>query len=154
MWILDSIRHLPGDLLDWFFLEDRDDWSLIMEVRWTEGPGGYEFGSAAASTEKTMRRDYFKLEGKEVVPVADCLEWAQWYEKSDRQVARDDIDTVVVSTVFIGLDHQFGDGPPLLFETLVFGGKLDGQMDRYSTWDEATAGHIAMMVRVQLAGVQ
>jgi hypothetical protein len=39
----------------------------------------------------------------------------------DRVVARDELeDGTVVSTVFLGLDHQFGDGPPLLYETLVF----------------------------------
>lgn len=30
---------------------------------------------------------------------------------------------------------------PLLFETLIFGGEHDGDMWRYSTWDEAKAGH-------------
>lgn len=40
----------------------------------------------------------------------------------DRTIARDELDDgSVVSTVFLGLDHQFfSDGPPLLFETLVF----------------------------------
>jgi hypothetical protein len=34
-----------------------------------------------------------------------------------------------ISTVFLGLDHRhFGDGPPLLFETMVFGGSRDGTM--------------------------
>jgi hypothetical protein len=40
MWILDSIRHLPGDALDWFFLESR----------WTGGPGGHEFGGGPAES--------------------------------------------------------------------------------------------------------
>lgn len=95
--------------------------------------------------------DYFKLEGKEPVQVTDCLEWARWFENFDgRVVARDDLHDAVVSTVFLGLNHQFGDGPPLIFETLVFGGPIDGQMSRYSTWDEAAAGHIAMMGLVRL----
>jgi hypothetical protein len=32
-----------------------------------------------------------------------------------------------------------------LFETMVFGGPLNGEMDRYATWDEAEAGHKAML---------
>ena len=46
---------------------------------------------------------------------------------------------IVVSTVFLGLDHGWGDGPPVLFETLVFPDTK--RMDRYCTWDEAVAGH-------------
>lgn len=53
-----------------------------------------------------------------------------------------------VSTVFLGLDHQYGDGPPLVFETMIFASK-DGEItdwcerwgDRYSTIDGARAGH-------------
>lgn len=97
-----------------------------------------------------MMSDFFKLEGKEPVRVADCLEWAKWFESFDRCIARDEIHDAVVSTVFLGLDHRFGDGPPLIFETLVFGGHLDGQMDRYSTWDEAATGHLAMLAHVRL----
>ena len=51
-----------------------------------------------------------------------------------------------VSTVFLGLDHNWDDGPPHLFETMIFfhGGKrhyADIYQRRYSTWDEALAGH-------------
>jgi hypothetical protein len=38
---------------------------------------------------------------------------------------------------------------PALFETLVFGGPLSQEMDRYSTWAEAEAGHRAMVERVR-----
>lgn len=49
-----------------------------------------------------------------------------------------------ISTVWLGLDHGWGDGPPLIFESMVFASKgnftaLD--MDRYSTESEALAGH-------------
>jgi hypothetical protein len=36
-------------------------------------------------------------------------------------------------------------GPPLIFETMVFGGSKDGEMDRYSTKEEAEKGHEAMV---------
>lgn len=48
---------------------------------------------------------------------------------------------VEVSTVFLTIDHQFGEGPPLLFETMIFGGPQDHWTDRYSTWNEAVSGH-------------
>jgi hypothetical protein len=51
-------------------------------------------------------------------------------------------DGYSVSTVFLGMDHNWGDGDPLLFETLVFlaCGETE-KMDRYSTWAQAKAGH-------------
>lgn len=59
-------------------------------------------------------------------------------------------DDVEVSTVWLGLDYSFGfGGPPLIFETLVFGGELDGWMDRYPTLEAAEAGHEAMVAEVR-----
>ena len=49
-----------------------------------------------------------------------------------------------VSTVWLGLNHAFGAGPPLIFETMVFPNKGDmGDFDceRYSTEAEALVGH-------------
>lgn len=55
-------------------------------------------------------------------------------------------DDVEVSTVWLGLNHRFiGEGPPLIFETLVFGGPLDGHMDRYPNEVAALAGHDQMV---------
>jgi hypothetical protein len=89
------------------------------------------------------------LNQHDAVPVDDVLEWGRWFADADRRVADTSIGDTRVSTVFLGLDHQYGDGPPLLFETLVFGGKLDGEMMRYSTWGEAERGHKVMVRRVQ-----
>lgn len=60
-----------------------------------------------------------------------------------RFVARDKLDDgTVVSTVFLGLDHQFGDGPPLLFETMVFpADDSEGDMYRTSSRTAALARH-------------
>jgi len=49
-----------------------------------------------------------------------------------------------VSTVFLGIDHGFGEGKPLIFETMVFPKKGDyGDLyyERYSTEEEAIKGH-------------
>lgn len=47
-----------------------------------------------------------------------------------------------VSTVFLGIDHRHRpDGPPVLFETMVFGGEHTDFQDRYTSLESAKAGH-------------
>jgi hypothetical protein len=97
---------------------------------------------------------YYILDWHTPIPVADVVTWGRWYETGDRTVKKDRIDEgsqVEVSTVFLGLDYNWCDGPPILFETMVFGGPLADEMDRYATWDEAEAGHAAMVQRVRAA---
>lgn len=78
-----------------------------------------------------------------VRPEPDLLTWGRWLQTAERHIAHDHLpNDVRVSTVFLGLDHGFGsDGPPILFETMIFGGPHDQFMDRYATRDEAIAGH-------------
>lgn len=55
-----------------------------------------------------------------------------------------------ISTVWLGLDHQWGTGPPLIFETIVFAGPGDWNdldSDRYPTEAAAIAGHEAMKAK-------
>jgi hypothetical protein len=81
------------------------------------------------------------LNGKTPVECNDLMEWAKQMEGKNRIVEQSQFENVKVSTVFLGLDHSFGDGEPLLFETMIFGGEHDQYQDRYSTWDEAVEGH-------------
>lgn len=48
---------------------------------------------------------------------------------------------VHVSTVFLGLDHAMFGGPPVLFETMIFGGEHDEYQERYQTYESAQEGH-------------
>lgn len=68
----------------------------------------------------------------------------------DRTVARTIVrEPVTVSTVWLGIDHNFsGDGPPLIFETMVFGGGNDGAQYRYATEAEALAGHARVVAEL------
>lgn len=95
--------------------------------------------------------NWYILEGKTPVPT-DVITAGKWMqdEGEKRRVDYTNIgDEVEVSTVFLGIDHRWDDkGPPLLFETLVFGGRLDGEMNRYATWDEAERGHVDMVRQV------
>lgn len=69
---------------------------------------------------------------------------------ADNRVAFDKISAdVEVSTVHLVIDHSHGQGPPVIFETMVFGGPHDQTCERYSTLDEAKAGHRAVVERVR-----
>jgi hypothetical protein len=72
----------------------------------------------------------------------DVLAWGRWFETADRHVGMDVLpDGVRVSTVFLALDHAFGGGRPILWETMIFGGPHDGYQDRYTSREAAEAGH-------------
>ena len=91
---------------------------------------------------------YYDRQGKPMSLKQWTLSFQGSFDK--RRVAETTLpDGKWVSTVWLGLDHRFGmDGPPLIFETMVFKGRdnmdeLD--MDRYSTEAEALAGHAALV---------
>jgi hypothetical protein len=86
---------------------------------------------------------YILDENKQAQPVHDVYVWAD-YQDAHKRVASTRRGKVWVSTVFLGIDHQFGDGPPLVFESMVFGGPKDQYMDRYSSYDDALMGHRRM----------
>jgi hypothetical protein len=117
--------------------------------------------------------DYFDREGK---PMSTYQ-----YMKKPRdykRVALTKVGQYNISTVWLGLDHSFGHGPPLIFETMIFwelevpeeinldlpsiGGMpgfkfhrtqktgWDDYCDRYHTEAEAIAGHAAAVEMVRL----
>ena len=72
----------------------------------------------------------------------DLIKWGKALEnETARCVDRTEKNGVLVSTVFLGIDHSFGNGEPLLFETMIFGGPHDQFTDRYTTRADAQAGH-------------
>jgi hypothetical protein len=105
-------------------------------------------GEGAAVSRLGPRLGKYILKNRKPVRCDDVYLWADWFESADRHVAKDDVGDVRVSTVFLGLDHRFtGDGPPLLFETMIFGGPHNHQMFRCATWEEAERQHtIALML--------
>ena len=95
---------------------------------------------------------YYILEDRKIVKVGDVLTWGRWFEHANRVVEQEFVSATKISTVFLGLDHQYDpNGPPLLFETMVFGGPLDGEQERCTTYAEAEAMHARMVGRVELA---
>lgn len=88
-----------------------------------------------------MSASTYVLDGKTPVLEPDLDKWGDWLETANRVVQQDDVGDVWVSTVFLGVDHSWTLGPPVLFETMIFGGPRDQETHRYHTWDEAEAGH-------------
>lgn len=94
------------------------------------------------------------LEGHTPIPAKNTEQWGSWFGSVDHHVADDEIDGIRVSTVFVGIDYSFGLGPPLFYETMVFGGRFDQCIQRYETWDEAEKGHRQWVNRVKIGPVQ
>lgn len=93
--------------------------------------------------------DSAKLVGHEVVPLPYGI--YPWASIEDRRVALTQIAPEVrVSTMFLVINHG-RNGKPLWFETMVFGGPLSDECGRYETWEEAEAGHWAIVDRVKAA---
>lgn len=97
------------------------------------------------------------LEGRTVKPCDDLLTWAEWFEQTANRIidvdhVQDVSGEVRVSTVFLGIDHSFGDGEPLLFESMVFGGTSDQYQERYTTIEAAEAGHKRILTIVKAGG--
>lgn len=69
----------------------------------------------------------------------------------DRHVGFTEIGDWAVSTVWLGVNYNFGLGPPIIFETMVFadGEWSDLYMERYATEAEAKVGHELAVARVQ-----
>jgi hypothetical protein len=100
-------------------------------------------------------RNLFYILDKDGNPVSepDTMKWGEFFENINcRGVGRTEVANVMVSTVFLGIDHQFGDGPPILWETMVFGGTLDGEQRRYSSKEDAKRGHAEMVKKVESEG--
>lgn len=92
----------------------------------------------------------------DVIPTT-LIRWAKWMERSpQRFIRKDTLWGFTVSTVFLGLNHQYLiKKPPLWFETMIFDrwhgeyNSINGHplrhcdlyMRRYTTLNEAIAGH-------------
>jgi len=109
--------------------------------------------------------DLYILVGKTpiLIPSDQFLAWSLWFGESHRNMARTHIEpqkplrkgnarmlkiinhrraqSVTVYTSFLGIDHNYCGGEPILFETWVDGGRQDSELIRYCTFDDAIANH-------------
>ncbi len=92
--------------------------------------------------------DFYILdENGEPVPCPEAVQWAQWKEThyDDWRLGYSEFPgEVYVSTVFLGIDHNFTmKGDPILWETMIFnlpGDEYEYQ-ERYRSKEEAEEGH-------------
>jgi RimJ/RimL family protein N-acetyltransferase len=84
----------------------------------------------------------------------DLERWAHWMtDPHARRVAWTEVGEWTVSTVFLGIDHSFGSGPPVLWETMVFGpDPWDEAQWRYTTRAAALAEHEQIVEHVRRGG--
>lgn len=94
-----------------------------------------------------MNRNLYVLDGHEPRRARSVLDWMKWFAGTDRTLAHTLIDGIELSTVFIGIDHEFSPhgvryhGQPMLFETAIFMTSRVVRAVRYPSWDEAMTGH-------------
>lgn len=85
---------------------------------------------------------YYGPDGK---PISQEEAVKYWADPELRRVAHSTITTengeIEISTVFLIIDHSFGHGPPVLWETMIFGGPLDEDQGRYTSAEDALVGH-------------
>jgi len=88
----------------------------------------------------------FDRDGKEL----DSNEYiALTMDPEYRVVKQDRVGECFVSTVWLGLNHQYAPlGQPIIFETMVFvDGRGDLDCERYETEEQARQGHVKMIYR-------
>jgi len=90
-----------------------------------------------------MNLNHYILRNEKVV-VVSLMEWARWMEvPGNKIIEQTKKGKILVSTIFLGLDYSWSEhgGIPILFETMISGGKHDQYQRRYATIEEAREGH-------------
>lgn len=104
--------------------------------------GEEEGGGVGEETERFGAKwmiEWYDRNGKPI----DMERWTKLFEDFEyRRIAETHIRDVWVSTVWLGLDHAWlPHNRPLIFETMVFGGDMDGEMGRCGSESEARVMH-------------
>jgi hypothetical protein len=96
------------------------------------------------------RPRYYTLDEAHQAHPCDMQRWIYWFEVNQggplHMLFKTQSGDVEVSTVFLGIDHNFSsEGPPLLFETMVFRNGDGDEMMRASTYELAQEQHREMV---------
>lgn len=92
---------------------------------------------------------YYDQDGK---PITHAQWQDAWVKTDERRLGKTQIGNFHISTVWLGMNHRYNEGPPLIFETMIFNENKNYQdigCQRYSTKDEAFAGHLDAIKWVQ-----
>lgn len=85
-------------------------------------------------------------------PVENVLEWGKWFaENGERRVLlqthlRAQGGDMAVSSVFLGIDHGFTEGEPVLWETMVFDSPDGNRYQRRFTDPKACLAYHALLL--------
>ena len=99
------------------------------------------------------RRMKYILKHRKPIPCNDILKWSRWFETKHRRIRRTEVGEVVISTVFLGIDHALS-GPPELFETMAFDKEMNElHCERCSTHRQALNQHWAVVKMAKESGI-
>ena len=83
---------------------------------------------------------YYDLEGAPI----DFTRWAEIHSDRKQKILKQEtLNGRLVSTVYLGINHNYGEGEPLIFETMIFpeGEWQEDYCERYATKAQALEGH-------------
>ena len=101
--------------------------------------------------------DYYILNAyQRLLRVNDVETWARWFESAhqtgQRFIKQNRMNGILISTIFLGIDHNFyGSGPPILWETMIFGLYRADPQWRFSDVELAKHWHAIQLHKVKLA---
>lgn len=90
-------------------------------------------------------------DNKDLIPTNDPSVWSRFliYERDKCIVRQDSVGEYTISTVFVGWGGGgWGTGNPRIFETLITGPE-DDVFFLWGSWEEASAGHQALVAGLQ-----
>lgn len=110
---------------------------------------------------------YKFIDGK-VIPEPNLFKWAEWFEEAHKKektlIKRTIIENIRISSIFLGLDHDFArvarplpeNYQPLIFETMIFDDNkkskiedLNNFQERYRTIEETIKRHNELVETVK-----
>lgn len=100
-------------------------------------------------TDRAVRSIHYILVDGQPVPEPDYMNWMMWMSTANINVAADMVGDTRIDTSFLGINHNFGgEGLPILWETMVFGGNIADFTTRYSSLADAQKGHAEIVFLV------
>lgn len=103
------------------------EWAAWFE--WVSNNGGRNIGRTEIKGKKKLKKNKRCNRGQQRNSTSLLKKINSWR-----------ISDTLISTVFLGVDHSMF-GEPLLFETMIFGGRYNELQRRYATLEQAVLGH-------------
>jgi hypothetical protein len=96
---------------------------------------------------------FFALKGETIVNVTDDKAKCEAFDIKNRRIGFKDFgNDTYISTVFLCIDHSFGDSEtPILFETMAWYKGKEYECRRYPTVEAAMTGHREVLESLEVA---